>query len=56
LLLLNLFLVMFEALPQCYLLIFYHFVDAHTKFIWFYPIVIKSDVFNVFHQFQVFVE
>jgi histone deacetylase 1/2 len=32
------------------------FVDAHTKFIWFYPIAIKSDVFNVFQQFQVLVE
>jgi hypothetical protein len=31
-------------------------VDAHTKFIWFYPIAIKSDVFNVFQQFQVLVE
>ena len=37
----------------CYFVIF---VDAHTKFIWFYPLVLKSDVFNVFHQFQVFVE
>jgi hypothetical protein len=32
------------------------FVDAHTKFIWFYLLVFKSDVFNMFHQFQVFVE
>jgi histone deacetylase 1/2 len=32
------------------------FVDAHTKFIWFYPIAVKSDVFNVFQQFQVLVE
>jgi histone deacetylase 1/2 len=32
------------------------FIDAHTKFIWFYPFIVKSDVFNVFHQFQVFVE
>ena len=31
-------------------------MDAYTKFIWFYPTVIKFDVFNVFHQFQVFVE
>jgi histone deacetylase 1/2 len=37
----------------CYFVIF---MDAHTKFIWFYPLVLKSDVFNVFHQFQVFVE
>jgi hypothetical protein len=31
-------------------------VDAHTKFIWFYPFVAKSDVFTIFHQFQAFVE
>jgi hypothetical protein len=37
----------------CYFVIF---IDAHTKFIWFYPSILKSDVFNVFHQFQVFVE
>jgi hypothetical protein len=28
---------------------FVFFVDAHTKFIWFYPMVAKSDVFNIFH-------
>jgi histone deacetylase 1/2 len=32
------------------------FVDAHIKFIWFYPFNAKSDVYNVFHQFQVLVE
>jgi histone deacetylase 1/2 len=32
------------------------FVDAHTKFIWFYPLVAKSDVFAIFHQFQALVE
>ncbi|KAJ6340305.1 hypothetical protein OIU77_008126 [Salix suchowensis] len=32
------------------------FVDAHTKFIWYYPIALKSDVFNVFQQFQLLVE
>jgi len=37
----------------CYFVIF---VDAHIKFIWFYPLSAKSDVFNVFHQFQVLVE
>ena len=37
----------------CYFIIF---VDAYTKFIWFYPIAVKSDVFNVFQQFQVLVE
>ena len=35
---------------------FMMFVDAHTKFIWFYPLGAKSDVFTVFHQFQVLVE
>jgi len=37
----------------CYFVIF---VDVQTNFIWFYPLVLKYDVFNVFHQFQVFVE
>jgi hypothetical protein len=37
----------------CYFIVF---VNAHTKFIWFYPLIVKSDVFNVFHQFQVFVK
>ena len=32
------------------------FVDAHTKFIWFYLMVDKSDVFNIFHQFQALIE
>jgi hypothetical protein len=32
------------------------FLDAYTKFIWFYPIVVKFDVFNLFHQFEVLVE
>jgi histone deacetylase 1/2 len=33
----------------CYFVIF---MEAHTKFIWFYPLGVKSDVFNVFHQFR----
>jgi hypothetical protein len=37
----------------CYFVIF---LDAHTKFIWFYPLVAKSDVFQIFHQFQALVE
>jgi hypothetical protein len=37
----------------CYFVIF---VDAHMKFIWFYPLVAKFDVLNIFHQFQVLVE
>ena len=32
------------------------FLDAHTKFIWFYLLVAKSDAFVIFHQFQVLVE
>jgi hypothetical protein len=32
------------------------FVDAHTKYIWYYLFVAKSDVFSVFHRFQAFVE
>ena len=32
------------------------FVDAHTKFIWFYSMVAKFDVFHIFHQFQALVE
>jgi histone deacetylase 1/2 len=37
----------------CYLFIF---VDAHTRFIWFYPLAAKFDVFTIFHQFQAQVE
>jgi hypothetical protein len=37
----------------CY---FVFFMDAHMKFIWFYPLVAKSNVFTIFHQFQVLVE
>jgi len=32
------------------------FVDAHTKYIWLFPLVAKSDVFTIFHQFQTQVE
>jgi histone deacetylase 1/2 len=32
------------------------FVDAHTKYIWYYPLVAKYDVYFVFHQFQTLVE
>jgi histone deacetylase 1/2 len=32
------------------------FMDAHTRFIWFYPLAAKSDVFTVFHRFQAQVE
>jgi len=32
------------------------FVDAYTKCVWYYPLVAKSDVYSVFHQFQTLVE
>jgi len=25
------------------------FVDTHTKYIWYYPLVAKSDVYSIFH-------
>jgi hypothetical protein len=31
-------------------------MDAHTKYIWFLPLVVKSNVFNVFQQFQAYVK
>lgn len=32
------------------------FIDAYSKFIWFYPMQNKSDVFPIFKKFQLFVE
>jgi histone deacetylase 1/2 len=32
------------------------FVDAHTKYIWYYSLVAKSDVFSTFQRFQTLVE
>jgi hypothetical protein len=32
------------------------FVDAYTKYVWYYPLVAKSNVCSVFHQFQTLVE
>jgi histone deacetylase 1/2 len=32
------------------------FVDVHIKYIWYYPLVAKSDVYSIFHQFQTLVE
>ena len=32
------------------------FVNAYTKYVWYYPLVAKSDVYFVFHQFQTLVE
>ena len=32
------------------------FIDAHTKYIWYFLLVVKSDVFTIFQRFQVLVE
>jgi histone deacetylase 1/2 len=32
------------------------FIDAHTKYIWYFSLVVKSDVFSIFQCFQVLVE
>jgi hypothetical protein len=32
------------------------FVDAHTKHIWYYPLIAKSDAFSTFQRFQTLVE
>jgi len=32
------------------------FIDAHAKYIWYYPLLVKSDVFSIFQHFQVLVE
>jgi histone deacetylase 1/2 len=32
------------------------FVDAHTKHIWYYPFVAKSDVLSIFQCFQTLVK
>jgi hypothetical protein len=39
-----------------WLSLFFYFFYAHTKCIWYYPLVAKSDVYFVFHQFQTLVE
>jgi len=44
---------LFSSDGYCYFVIF---VDAHTKYLWYYPLVAKSDVYSVFHQFQTLVE
>jgi len=38
-----------------WLLLFFIFYE-HTKYIWYYPLVAKSDVYSVFYQFQTLVE
>ena len=35
---------------------FIFFIDTHTKQIWYYTFIVKSDVFSIFHHFQIFVE
>jgi histone deacetylase 1/2 len=32
------------------------FIDVNTKHIWYCPLVVKPDVFSIFHQFQTLVE
>jgi len=32
------------------------FVDAYTKYIWYYHLFAKSDVYFVFHQLQTLIE
>jgi hypothetical protein len=27
------------------------FIDAHTKYLWYYPLVAQSDVFSIFQRF-----
>jgi histone deacetylase 1/2 len=44
---------LFSSDSYCYFVIF---VDAYTKYVWYYPLVAKSDVYSVFHQFQTLVE
>jgi histone deacetylase 1/2 len=46
---------MFGALLLCFHY-FVIFIDAHTKYIWYYPLVAKSDVFSIFQRFQLLVE
>jgi len=44
---------MFSSDGFCYFVIF---IDVHTKYIWYYPLVAKSDVFFIFQRFQLLVE
>ena len=44
---------MFSSYGFCYVVIF---IDAHTKHIWYYPLVAKFDVFFTFQHFQTLVE
>jgi hypothetical protein len=44
---------MFSYDSFCYFVIF---IDAHTKYIWYFSLVAKSDLFSIFQRFQVLVE
>jgi len=43
----------FSSDDFCY---FVMFVDVHIQYIWYYPLIVKFDVFYIFHHFQVFIE
>ena len=32
------------------------FIDPYTKYVWYYPVVAKSNVYSIFHQFQTLVK
>jgi hypothetical protein len=38
----------FSSEGFCYFVIF---INAYTKYIWYYPLVAKSDVYSILHQF-----
>jgi hypothetical protein len=44
---------MFSSDGFCYFVIS---IDAHIKYMWYFPLVAKSDVFSIFQRFQVLVE
>jgi len=44
---------MFSSVDFRYFVIF---IDAHIKYIWYYPLVVKSDVFSIFQCFQMLVK
>jgi hypothetical protein len=44
---------MFFSDGFCYFVIL---IDTHTKYLWYYLLVAKSDVFSIFQCFQVLVE
>jgi hypothetical protein len=35
---------------------FIFLIDVHTKHIWYYPLIEKSNVFFIFHHFQMLIE